>query len=390
MKQNLKYFLPLAITLALLLVIELVRPHPINWNPSFSRDDKIPYGSFILYDVLPQLFPQQNVAPVDVTVYEALGQLDDSTGNYIFINTTFEPDKYDTEKLLDFASQGGSVFVSAEQIAGDFADTLGIETGYSFASVSDTVAFRLTNPALTARAQMRQYGATASFNVFDTTAATVLGMDTEKNTNFIRMPFGNGTVYLHTMPILFTNYNILHKQNNSYVYEALSYLPVQRTLWDEYYKAGRTEIRHPLRYILNNPQLGWAWRVLLVAVILFMIFEAKRKQRVIPVVAPPANATLEFVTMVGRLYYQHGDLRNIADKKIIYFLEYVRTRLTVQTTNFNDEFIETVAARSGLDPEEVRGLVDTIRLVQSKRQIDESELALLNERIELFYSKSLR
>lgn len=390
MKQNLKYFLPLAITLALLLVVELVRPHPINWNPSFSRDDKIPYGSFILYDVLPQLFPQQNVAPVDVTVYEALGQLDDSTGNYIFINTTFEPDKYDTEKLLDFASQGGSVFVSAEQISGDFADTLGIETGYSFASVSDTVAFRLTNPALAARAQMRQYGATASFNVFDTATATVLGTDTEKNTNFIRMPFGNGAVYLHTMPILFTNYNILHKQNNNYVYEALSYLPVQRTLWDEYYKAGRTEIRHPLRYILNNPQLSWAWRVLLVALILFMIFEAKRKQRVIPVVAPPANATLEFVTMVGRLYYQHGDLRNIADKKIIYFLEYVRTRLTVQTTTFNDEFIETVAARSGLDPEEVRGLVDTIRLVQSKRQIDESELALLNERIELFYSKSLR
>lgn len=390
MKQNLKYFLPLAITLVLLLVVELVRPHPINWNPSFSRDDKIPYGSFVLYDLLPQLFPQQHVAPIDVTVYEALGQLDDSTGNYIFINTTFEPDKYDTEKLLDFASQGGAVFVSAEQISGDFADTLGIETGYSFASVSDTVAYRLTNPALVATAQMRQYGATASFNVFDTAAATVLGTDTEKNTNFIRMPFGSGAVYLHTMPILFTNYNILHRQNSNYVCEVLSYLPVQRTLWDEYYKAGRTEIRHPLRYILNNPQLGWAWRVLLVALILFMVFEAKRKQRVIPVVAPPANATLEFVTMVGRLYYQHGDLRNIADKKIIYFLEYVRTRLTVQTTNFNDEFIATVAARSGLDPEEVRGLFDTIRLVQSKRHIDESELALLNERIELFYSKSLR
>jgi hypothetical protein len=390
MRKNFKYFLPLAITLVLLIVIELARPRPIDWTPSYSRDDKIPYGSFVLYDLLPRLFPQQSIAPIDATVYEVLEQLDDSVSNYIFINRTFEPDQYDTEKLLDFASNGGTIFVSAEDISGNFADTLGIETMYSFSSVADTVQFKFVNPALAATARLRQYGASSSFSVFDTTRATVLGMDTENNINFIRMPFGRGMLYLHTMPIMFTNYNILHKQNSEYVYAALSYLPVQRTLWDEYYKAGRTEIKHPLRYILNNRSLGWAWRVLLVALILFAIFEAKRKQRIIPIVAPPANATLEFVTMVGKLYYQHGDLRNIADKKITYVLEYIRSHLGVQTTEFNDEFIAAVAARSGIDPDKVRALFDIIRLVQSKQHIDDSQLSLLNERIEQFYSQSLR
>lgn len=403
MRKNLKYFLPLAITMVLLIVIELVRPRPIDWTQSYSRNDKIPYGSYIVYDLLPQLFPNQSIAPVTVTVYEALERLD-SMGNYIFINRTFEPDKYDTEQLLAFASNGGTVFISAEDISGAFADTLGIATGYSFPSVlgfadtlgteigdsSKAVSFRFANPALPATAQLREYSATSNFIEFDTATATVLGMDTENNTNFIGMPFGKGRLYLHTMPTMFTNYNILYKKNSAYVCTALSYLPVQSTLWDEYYKAGRTEIRHPLRYILNNQQLSWAWRVLLVALILFMIFEAKRKQRIIPIVAPPTNATLEFVTMVGKLYYQHGDLRNIADKKIIYVLEYIRSRLAVQTTDFNDDFIAGVAARSGIDIDEVRNLFTTIRQVQSKQQIDESELTLLNQQIEQFYKTSLR
>lgn len=390
MRKNLKYFLPLAAVVVLLLIVELARPKPIDWTATYTRDDKIPYGTYILYDLLPRLFPEQTIAPVDVTVYETLERLDDGTGNYIFINRTFEPDTYDTEKLLDFAYDGGTVFISAERISGDFADTLGIGTEYTFSSRADSVQFRFVNPALTATAQLRQYAGTAIFSTFDTIRTVVLGTDANADINFITIPFGDGAIYLHLAPSLFTNYNILHRENSDYIFAALSYLPVQRTLWDEYYKAGRMEVRSPLRYILNTPQLGWAWRLLLVGLLLFMVFEARRKQRIIPVVAPPANATLEFVTMVGRLYYQHGDLRNIADKKITYFLEYLRSHLQVQTARFDDEFIATVAARSGLDEAEVRGLFDTIRLVQDRRQIGEQELLLLNERIDHFYRTSLR
>ena len=52
-----------------------------------------------------------------------------------------------------------------------------------------------------------------------------------------------------------------------------------------------------------------------------MIFNAKRRQRVVPIINPLPNTTLDFTKTIGNLYYQEGNHQNIVDKKIIYFLE---------------------------------------------------------------------
>lgn len=392
MRKQLKYFLPLGIALLLLVVAEVVRPRPVNWAQSFSKEDKIPYGSYVLYDILPTLFPQQHVEPVYTTMYEALPRQGDSTGNYIVINSEFAPDEYDAEELLDFVASGGSAFIAAETIEGDIADTLGIETNYNFTGVLDSSSFSLANPALISHGamHMKRYSLVAYFSQFDTTTVTVLGTHADSSANFLAIPFGKGTFYMHTVPLAFTNYNMLRDSNYRYACAALSYLPVQYTLWDEFYKVGRKENRSPLSFVLSSPPLAWAWRLLLASVLLFFVFKAKRSQRAIPIVVPPANATLDFVTTVGKLYFQHGDMKNIAEKKVVYFLEYLRSHLQVQTSVLDDELAEHVARKAGVSIDLIRTVFARIRAVQNAQYIGEKELQELNTAIETFHRESSR
>lgn len=52
----------------------------------------------------------------------------------------------------------------------------------------------------------------------------------------------------------------------------------------------------------------------------------------------PKNTTLEFVKTVGNLFYRTQNHKNIAHKKITYFLNYLRTHYRLDTSHFNEEF----------------------------------------------------
>jgi hypothetical protein len=70
-----------------------------------------------------------------------------------------------------------------------------------------------------------------------------------------------------------------------------------------------------LRFILSNPALKYAWWVLLGGLALFIFFNAKRKQRIVPIVEPLKNNSVDFVKSIGNLYLQEGDFHDMMSKK---------------------------------------------------------------------------
>ena len=116
----------------------------------------------------------------------------------------------------------------------------------------------------------------------------------------------------------------------------------------------------------------------------FMIFEGKRKQRKVPIVLPLKNTTVDFTKMIGKLYLQHKDHKNIAEKKITYFLDYVRQHFYLKTTHLNKELAQKLATKSGKNLQEVETLFRFIQKIQNQNQITERELQQLCERIEVF------
>src|SRR5690606_31789453 len=103
----------------------------------------------------------------------------------------------------------------------------------------------------------------------------------------------------------------------------LSTLPSRPLVWDEFYKTGRMEARTPVRYLLSQPPLRWAWFLSLLLVVLFILVHARREQRAIPIVLPPANTTRELAHTIGRMHWHQGDHAALARSMIVSFKDEV-------------------------------------------------------------------
>lgn len=412
MLRNKSYILFLAILLIIYLVVQALKPEPVNWEPGYSKEQTRPYGNYALFRLLNSLFPKQPIIVSRKHPYEELPKY--SRGNnYILITSSVSLNHEELSVLADFISRGNHVFIAAENFNHEFCQYWGIETQYSPSEIPNywnekkrpkpTVNF--TNPSLKSEKgyELRYDQYDYFFSAQDTSKSqsknkneipipprvTVLGTLNQKLPNFILIPHGEGYLLLHSHPKLFTNYNVVyHPRNHEYVSKALSYLPIQPVIWDEYFNMGPIGAKTEIRYILSSKSLRWAWFSLLCGIALYMLFESKRRQRVIPVVQPPVNSTLEFINTVGRLYYQQKDHTNLAKKKVTFFLERIRKQYYIDTQELDDEFIEILSARSGIENEFIASLVTLLRDIQHSNQIDEKRLLHLNQQIELFNLKS--
>ncbi len=200
------------------------------------------------------------------------------------------------------------------------------------------------------------------------------------------MNIGKGELILNSTPLIFSNIYLLSADNHKFISKTLSYLPLENVTWTEYYHLGRMEAATPLRFILTNEPLRWAYYITIISLLLFMIFEMKRRQRIIPILKPLTNTTLEFVNTIGNLYYQSADHKNIAEKKIHFFMDQLRSKYWLNISHMDDSFITTLANKTGRTVEEVRSLVNIINTVRSKERITEEELLTLNKIIERFHT----
>ena len=131
--------------------------------------------------------------------------------------------------------------------------------------------------------------------------------------------------------------------------------------------------------------MAWAFWLLLVFGLLYILFGGKRRQRIVPTLTPNKNTTLAFTETIGRLYLQKKDNRNIADKLITYFMEHIRNQYYLNTSHTDEGFITTVARKANHSPEKTEKLFTTIRNIQQSPQVSDEELLLLNQQLEHFY-----
>ncbi|GAK75858.1 DUF4350 domain-containing protein [Nonlabens ulvanivorans] len=416
----------------MLFFFESSRPRPLNWQKSFTSGDKIPFGAFVLYDQLDEIFNRDDITSVDEVPVDFLLKNDSITNaNYIFINDYLSFDSVESDYLMDFVARGNKVFIASNGAYGTLADTLGLETNSSsFYSYSrrDTVRTRLVNKSLKDRSYVYDKGADYKFfEVYDTLNTKVLGevlafepskgyiadyleetIDNDEGekeekldinvddkeekrltretpqVNFVEIKVGDGAFYYNLNPISFTNYYMLKDGKHQYAVEALSYMNDGPVFFDDYGKSGRKVITSPMRFVLSQPALKWAYYIALLGVIIYMIFASKRRQRIIPIVEPLKNSSVEFTKTIGSLYYQTGDYSGIIDKKINYFLERLRSKYFVDTQRLDTTFIKRLAVKSGRSQNFTEDVILYINKLRAKSVHNEYELKQLNKRIEAF------
>ena len=154
---------------------------------------------------------------------------------------------------------------------------------------------------------------------------------------------------------------------------------------DNFHKSGKSFYTSPMYLFLNTKEFKWAYYLILIGSLIYIIFEGKRKQRAIPVVTPLKNQTLAFTRTIADMYYEKGQPELMTKHKIDYFLEYLRSRLHVSTQNLADEtFLRNLALRSNMELEDVKNLMALIGKLKAKQHVTETELKDLNKKIQAF------
>ncbi|NDV95673.1 hypothetical protein D0T84_12220 [Dysgonomonas sp. 521] len=436
-------------------------PKAVDWRPTFINTKTAPYGTYIVYELLGDVFSKKNIRSTRRPIYNNLKKdmeehfsyeevpdsygsgyyennddygdyyeedddydydeadtisenitseagtttdvdantFDDPTGwyrdidaaidttAYLFVNTKFSLDKVDLQYMLDFVGLGNNLFISSESFSSNLLDTLKIKVKRTYFE-ADTVYSLADFPD-------RKYNFTgisgeARLNT-DSCKLKVrpLAFNSKNDTVFVEVQYGKGHIYLHTVPSAFANVNLLQTNKYDFAFRCLSYLPQNsKIIWDEYQKQGAVDDSDSIfRAMLKYPPLRIALYLILGGLLLFMIFRAKRTQRIIPVINPPVNSSLEFLGTISNLYYRKKDFRTIVEKRHAYFLDYIRKHYYMQTENINDEFLDVLSAKSGVERGKLNNLFILYRDMEILPYAPNEAFLKYNNLLEEFYRK---
>ena len=297
--------------------------HQFDGRVTLRAKDKIPYGAFIAFESLKRFFPGASVkiSKQEPGYWDSISN-DDPAQAVVIVAPYFNPDEQEMKKLLGFIENGNDVFISTMDISYDATQMMKCDVNsaegmmYYFEQTegSDLLSVSLARPPFTGKTAYTYPGKRYDFYFYrtDTATATILGYDKSNNPNFIHLKAGKGNLYIHLAPLTFSNYFLLHKNNISYYENLLSVISpaTTRIIWDEYFiskRQRRQEKPSWLSAFLKHRALKWALLTALITLILYVLSEMRRKQRIIPVVAKPKNDSLDFVKTIGRLYHDKGD-----------------------------------------------------------------------------------
>ena len=376
--------------LILLFLVELFTPTPIDWTQNFNSNDKRPYGSYLLVDLLKtEFFPNRTIEHETVPVFNYEYEEDESVlKNYIYITNHLDMKDWDAARLIELVEQGNQIFIAASSIGKALEDTLKLSINTDLRIAHLTKNTRIQSFENEKIYRNKTFNFEKAFDPsfidkFTKDSLIVLGRNSEKEVQLIKKKIGKGNLFLSCQPLAFTNYNILSDNNAEYIAGAFSYLPNYPIVWDEYYKPMRAmRSSSPLKYLLVNPPLRLAFYLLFFSLVFLLIFQGKRQQQIIPIIEPLRNTSLDFIRTLGALYYTSRNHKDIADKKIKHFKEFIRSKYH---TEFAEKNLHELSVRSGIALKTLQILHQQAKSVKELNQLTQEGLEDFHSKIEYIY-----
>ncbi len=391
----------------------------ISWQEHYLRSSKDPYGTYVLFETLKETKGgKKGFKVIADSLPGALPRGKAMQAIYVFVGDEMFISKRSIDTLLSFVAAGNSAFISARYIPHYLAESVMAKhcdgLFYNWEGMSfhqDTVVWlQLEHPALALEksvpCRLRYYKQHIknSWSFFpehslclDESDVISLGSMNGSLINFVRIPYGEGYFYLHSTPLIFTNYYMIQPEVLQYAEGVLSHLDDGPVYWDERSltpsassvssqpRSKALSSKSPLQYILSQAPLAWAWYLLLAMGLLYLAIRSRRRQRIVPVLEPNANTSMEFIATIGRLYFLQNNHYQLCLQKLRLFLQFLRERYRLSAAEPSEEFLEELAAKSRVP----RKLIDTIFLmqtnIQSSGKVTEGTLLQLHGLLEEFY-----
>jgi len=329
-----------------------------SWKKKgYDEKNEHPYGTRIAHRLLENYFEGRRLVDIQKDVTKELMVDSASTGhNYVFVGEAMYMDSAGTKRLLDFVAAGNTAFISSKTIPFDlmtfvYLDECEESPWNDYGMFKDSAAyFSLRTPSLPDTstsfffAQQNkpttyQWHYIESYHFCDSLTQHPLGYLNKDWVNFAEFPHGKGRFLLHTNPIAFSNFSLLRSETRPYAAGVFSQLSEGDIYWDAVSRVPEEVGRrrngssnrslaeeHPLTYILKQPALAWAWYLIAALAITWLVFRAKRRQRVIPVLPKNENSSYEFISTIAHLHFREKNYAGLSAQGMRHFLTQLRER----------------------------------------------------------------
>lgn len=362
MNKNFKiYAIIFIIVMVILALLEVNKKEMTDWRKNFDVNEKSPFGLFVFNQEIKSLF-KNNLKKIGESPFDYYNKNKKSPHNILVIENDI--DVPSLKKILDEVSNGSDAMLIVSRMPKDISDSIGFYD--SELSFEDQNVLKLTDKKYQNDfIKLDKFPSGRGFTYIKPNVEVLGKTVEEKNddqANFIKVKFGKGTIYVHSEPLFLTNYYLLKPGNVKYAQDVFSYLDNKETIW--FVEHHTKESRFFMRFILSKPALKYAWWVFLGSLVLFIFFNAKRKQRVVPIVEPLRNTSVDFVKSIGNLYLQEGDFHDMMAKKAQYFLNKVRLDLLIDTQHLDEEFAKKLQLKTGKTMEMINEAISFIKKAQ--------------------------
>jgi hypothetical protein len=398
----------------------------IKWKVTVDRSDKRPYGTFLAFESLRYYFPNAYTEPLprDFRYNDMDSRMKyNRYGHNLLILAGLHFDLSDNEwaTLKAFIKNGNEVVLFCSQFDHKIQDELdcyeqmdndgatykaGADSGVTLTLAGSpykkygykghSLAGYFTNretlkpadsPGEHAATNDTETTASGSDSIGPATYASpdILGY-ADSQPDFVRYSIGDGHLSIHAAPLALSNYFLLQQDNKEYLAAVWRTLPdnITRIYWSDFYYRSPGPSGFDVLWRFSASRL--AILAAIFTLLMYLFFEGKRKQRIIPVIPPLKNESVSFVETVGRLYYNKGNHANLEEKMAQQFTEWVRNHYFINTNLLDEHFIRQVTIKSGLPEATVRGLTDMLREIKSgTAKKEDAYLYQLYNTIQQFY-----
>ena len=438
MGQSKKYLiLGSALIMVLVLVYFFGGGHQSNAgiknNSEASRNDSLiikkpinPTGTFLLYHLLKNYKNTASLQKIqtsrDMSLSELLPkeQKNDCQNIYFAIAEDVDLNDEDCDWLLGFVEAGNCAFIACEDLSHKVRTAISNKPYFKFNDYYDTsFVLNFYHPKLLQEKPLEIKNTELNSHSYPRYKNWKYFLDADLGDGFVRiayntsgdypvcigLQYGKGSFIIHSAPAAFSNYNMFDEGGKYHAEAIFSHLPKGNIYWhhdfgkyspyrgipqpssSEQGNSGKSNYpkSSPLQYIMRVPALFTALILLMIGVLLYMVFQSKRRQRVIPAIESNENSSLEFVKTVSTLYFQQKRHDKLTKHKELIFLSFLRQQYYISSPKITDSFIAKVAQKSGIREQHVKDIFIALGKGKKKRNFSERELIDLYSKLEYFY-----
>jgi len=368
----------------------------IKWMENIDYESEEAYGTWLLKSMIEKKYGEENV--IDLSEDFAF----DSTDNkslYLFVGNSSMYEKRKYEKLDSFLSLGHSALIISnnlefprDTLSNSPYDLLDFEYDSTLVlnscldSSLDFTFHSYKKDLLTPKVKEHHY---LYPDVEDYLYEAVL-CSGDSMLLFVNDLNYDYQLAYHFIPEAFVNVAAINDAYLDHFNFVFSKYDVDKVYLDKpknHGYVGQDENTSPLKYVLSEPSLAWAYFLTILTGLFFVLFGGKRKQRVIPIVEKNVNSSLEYVEVLSELFMA----QNQNQKLVLHIKDNFNHKIAKQyfLKPGTPELNENLARKSGIPIDRIKNIFYFFKKAEDKFPISDEELNKLHNQLEYFNQNAI-